>query len=62
MDDTAVSKVRDPSVSLILDSDFAVKPRHKATERRYEAVASLALGAALGALLVVIVVVLARLF
>jgi hypothetical protein len=62
MDDTAVSKVRDPSVSLILDSDMAVKPRHKATNRRYEAAASLALGAALGALLVVLVVLLTRLF
>lgn len=59
MDDTAVSKVRDPSVSMILEPSFAPRPRrHSAT--RVEALTSIAIGAALGALLVIIVVVIAR--
>jgi hypothetical protein len=60
MDDTAVSKVRDPSVSLVLGSDAGVRRRAKVSERRLDAIASLALGAALGALLVVVVVLVAR--
>lgn len=59
MDDTAVSKVRDPSVSLILEPSAAPRPR-KASATRVEALTSIAIGAALGALLVVIIVVLAR--
>jgi hypothetical protein len=62
MDDTAVSKVRDPSVSLVLGPSSPVRPPEKGSERRLEAVASLALGAALGALLVVIIVLIARAF
>ena len=62
MDDTAVSKVRDPSVSLILGPATPVRPREKASARRFEALASLLLGAALGVLLVVIVVLIARAF
>ena len=58
MDDTAVSKVRDPSVSLILEPS-APRPR-KPSATRVEALTSIAIGAALGALLVVIIVVLAR--
>lgn len=62
MDDTAVSKVRDPSVSLVLGPLSPVRPPEKASARRLEAVASVALGAALGALLVVIIVLIARAF
>lgn len=59
MDDTAVSKVRDPSVSMILEPSMAPRPRkHSAT--RVEAMTSIAIGAALGALLVIIIVVIAR--
>jgi len=63
MDDTAVSKVRDPSVSLVLGPEAkATRPRDKAAERRLDALASVALGAALGALLVVVIVLIARAF
>jgi hypothetical protein len=62
MDDTAVSKVRDPSVSMVLGPSSAIRPREKASAKRLEAVASVALGAALGALLVVIIVLIARAF
>lgn len=60
MDDTAVSKVRDPSVSLVLGPATPARPREKAPARKFEALASLLLGAALGVLLVVIVVLIAR--
>ena len=60
MDDTAVSKVRDPSVSLVLGPEAKARPRDKAAERRLDALASVALGAALGALLVVVIVLIAR--
>ena len=38
MDDTAVSKVRDPSVSMVLEPSSAVRPREKASAKRLEAV------------------------
>ena len=59
MDDTAVSKVRDPSVSLILEPSATLRPR-KPSATGLEALTSIAIGAALGALLVGIVVVIAR--
>ncbi|HVW24668.1 MAG TPA: hypothetical protein VHC69_04830 [Polyangiaceae bacterium] len=59
MDDTAVSKVRDPSVSLILEPSIAPRPR-KPPATRLEAAMSIAIGAALGALLVVIIVLVAK--
>jgi hypothetical protein len=63
MDDTAVSKVRDPSVSLVLGPEAkATRPRDKSAQRRLDALASVALGAALGALLVVVIVLIARAF
>jgi len=61
MDDTAVSKVRDPSVSLVLSPEAAIRRPGK-PDRRNEAMASLALGAAFGALLVVVIVLLSRAF
>jgi hypothetical protein len=60
MDDTAVSKVRDPSVSLILEPSAVVRAPERPAKRRLEAVVSVALGAALGALLVVVIVLIAR--
>lgn len=59
MDDTAVSKVRDPSVSLILEPSAAPRPR-KPSATKLEAAMSIAIGAALGALLVIIIVLVAR--
>ncbi|HEX4336473.1 MAG TPA: hypothetical protein VH062_11205 [Polyangiaceae bacterium] len=60
MDDTAVSKVRDPSVSLILEPSAVIRSPQKPPNGRLEAVASIAVGAALGALLVVVIVLIAR--
>jgi hypothetical protein len=60
MDDTAVSKVRDPSVSLVLEPSAVIRSPQKGPDRRLEAIASIALGAALGALLVVVIVLIAR--
>jgi len=59
MDDTAVSKVRDPSVSLVLEPSAAPEAR-KPPATRAEAAMSIAIGAALGALLVVLIVLIAR--
>ena len=60
MDDTAVSKVRDPSVSLVFEPSAVLPAHRKPGSRRSEAIASIALGAALGALLVVVIVLIAR--
>jgi hypothetical protein len=61
MDDTAVSRVRDPSVSIRIGSEpFALRSVENRRSRRLDAAASVALGAILGALLVVSVVALVR--
>ncbi len=59
MDDTAVSKVRDPSVSIRLGGDGGA-PVAARGFRRLDAAASVALGAVLGVLLVVVAVWIAR--
>jgi hypothetical protein len=63
MDDTAVSKVRDPSVSLLLGAGDAITskpPPRPAPVSRLDAIRSVAVGTLLGALLVVTVVAVAR--
>ena len=60
MDDTAVSKVRDPSVSLVIDPAAMVRPPRRPAPTRLEAAITIAVGAALGALIVVIVVLIAH--
>ncbi|HVU03985.1 MAG TPA: hypothetical protein VHE30_19635 [Polyangiaceae bacterium] len=64
MDDTAVSKVRDPSVSISLSAEgFVPERRPERTERlRGEAIRSVVLGTLLGALLVVLTVLVVRAF
>ncbi len=62
MDDTAVSKVRDPSVSISLGADDAlgVMPRGE-PQHSHDAVVSVLLGTAVGALVVVGIVFVVRL-
>lgn len=61
MDDTAVSKVRDPSVSISLDADSLLPiPEPRTPPPRFEPVYSVVLGTVLGALIVMLVVLLAR--
>jgi hypothetical protein len=63
MDDTAISKVRDPSVSIALGADAALHPRGDRGRRRFvEAAVSLGVGVVLGALVVVLVVLAVRAF
>lgn len=61
MDDTAISKVRDPSVSISLDADQLL-PLPPPPERRRptDPVYSMVVGAILGAVLVAILVLLVR--
>jgi hypothetical protein len=59
MDDTAISKVRDPSVSLVL-GDAELSPRRKKRSGLVEAAISVAAGVVLGALLVVLAVLALR--
>ena len=62
MDDTAVSKVRDPSVSLRLGADGSLpEPARRASGPSLDAFTSVALGTVIGALLVVASVLLFRL-
>jgi hypothetical protein len=61
MDDTAVSKVRDPSVSISLDADSLLPiPSPPSTPPRFQPVYSVVLGTVLGALIVMLLVLLAR--
>ena len=59
MDDTAISKVRDPSVSIALGDSDLVPKRRKQT-RLVEAAISVSAGVVLGALLVVLAVLALR--
>lgn len=61
MDDTAISKVRDPSVSIVLDG-AARSPKQRRRSSTTEAAISVAAGVVLGALLVVLAVILLRAF
>jgi hypothetical protein len=61
MDDTAISKVRDPSVSISLSAEGLLPlPEPPRSPRKLDAVYSIALGTLLGALLVVLAVIAAR--
>ncbi len=62
MDDTAISKVRDPSVSISLSAEGLVPTPVPERPEPSEAVRSVVLGTLLGALLVVLVVLAVRLF
>ncbi len=57
MDDTAISKVRDPSVSINLDPEDV---RGEGDVSRRDAIVSTVVGAGLGALLVGVVILLVR--
>jgi len=62
MDDTAISKVRDPSVSISLSAEGLLPiPPQRRQRKPLDAVYSIALGVLLGALLVVLAVVAIRL-
>lgn len=61
MDDTAVSKVRDPSVSISLGAEHALRDLPRRGWSR-DAVASVIIGSLLGALLVVALAILVPLF
>jgi hypothetical protein len=63
MDDTAVSKVRDPSVSISLDAAgiLPLPPRAQQASR-FRPIYSIALGSLLGALIVALMVLIARAF
>jgi hypothetical protein len=61
MDDTAISKVRDPSVSIALGADASLPPRRRTQRVRFrDAALSVGAGVVLGALVVVLVVFLAQ--
>jgi len=65
MDDTAISKVRDPSVSISLDADSLLPipaPRTPVPERAttFQPVVSIALGTLLGALIVAVLALVVR--
>lgn len=66
MDDTAVSKVRDPSVSISIDADSMLplpepaKAPSSSPAPRFEPLYSIALGTVLGALIVAVVVLAVR--
>jgi hypothetical protein len=62
MDDTAVSKVRDPSVSILLGPNGERPVRAPTRLMRVDAVVSVVIGTALGALVVVAIVAAARAF
>jgi hypothetical protein len=66
MDDTAISKVRDPSVSIALGADAALSPREgsrlrsRRSSRAIDAAISVSVGLVLGALMVVLTVLVLR--
>lgn len=64
MDDTAVSKVRDPSVSISLDAAgiLPVPPHAPEVVSRFRPIYSIALGSLLGALIVGLMVLVVRAF
>jgi hypothetical protein len=61
MDDTAVSKVRDPSVSISLGAEHSLGEKASPRAWSRDAVASVFIGTLLGALLVVTLAIVARL-
>jgi hypothetical protein len=61
MDDTAISKVRDPSVSISLDAKLGpLFPRKLFRGNRREALLSMAVGVAFGTLLVAVIAAVVR--
>jgi hypothetical protein len=62
MDDTAISKVRDPSVSISLEAEPLFGRPGRSSRLSRDAIASVGLGLLLGALAVVVFALLLRAF